>query len=80
MRHLISTEVSNQGHSMNFEYTGSGEEQKCFMSCQCGWRVEIESFRNSWSVIEVKVRVGKHLKELGINPENSNSQAIFSFD
>jgi len=80
MRHLIPTGVPNQGHSMNFEYDESEEAPKCFMSCQCGWRVKIESFRNPWSVTEVKVRVGKHLEDLGISQERANSQAIFSFD
>jgi len=80
MGHLIPTGVPNHGHSINFEYVGFGEEQKCYMGCQCGWRVEIESFRNPWSVTEVKVRVEKHLEELGIDHKNSNSQAVFSFD
>jgi len=80
MGHLVPTGVPNQGHSMDFEYEGSGEEQKCLMRCQCGWKVEIESFRKPWSVTEVKVRVGKHLEDLGISQENANSQAIYSFD
>ena len=80
MGHLIPTGAPNQGHSMDFEYEGSGEEQKCLMCCQCGWKVEIESFRKPWSVTEVKVRVGKHLEDLGISQESANSQAIFSFD
>jgi len=80
MGQLIPSGMPNQGHSMNFEYDGAGEAQKCYMSCQCGWRVEIESFRNPWSVTEVKVRVGKHLEDLGISQEGMSNQAIFSFD
>jgi hypothetical protein len=65
---LIPTGAPNLGHSIDFEYVGTGRAQKCFMDCQCGFRVEIEFFRHSWSVIEINVRFRKHMLEVGLQP------------
>lgn len=48
---------------LGFKRTGLGENQKCFMVCNCGAEIEIESFRHSWSIIETRVRWAKHLEE-----------------
>jgi hypothetical protein len=61
----IPTGFQNQGHEMDFRYEGEGTNQKCFMCCKCGWEIEIESFRHSWSLIEIKVENRKHLQSLG---------------
>ena len=66
MGHLIPTGLPNQGHSINFEYTGQDKDMKCFMVCECRWKIEIESFRHPWSLIETRVRLRKHMEELGI--------------
>jgi hypothetical protein len=62
----IRTGDSNQGHEMDFRYEGEGENQKCFMTCKCGWEIEIDSFRRPWSLIEIKVKNRKHLQDLGL--------------
>lgn len=64
MGRLISTGISNQGHPMDFRYVGEGADQKCFMCCECGWEVEIKSFRHSWSLMEINVKNRKHLQSL----------------
>jgi hypothetical protein len=66
MGKLIPTGLPNQGHSVDFEYVEAGKGMKCFMVCQCGWKIEIESFRHPWSLIETKVRLRKHMKDLGL--------------
>jgi len=66
MGRLIPTGIPNQGHSIDFEYTGQDKDMKCFMFCECGWKIEIESFRHPWSLIETNVRVKKHMEEIGI--------------
>ncbi len=66
MGHLIPTGTPNQGHSIDFKYIYEGKFEKCFMVCECGWEVEIESYRHSWSLIETKVRLRKHMQELGL--------------
>jgi len=79
MGHLIATGVEEQGHQISFEYVGKESKQRCFALCNCGWKVEIESFLNPWSVIEVKVRVARHFEEVEIHPRNAAAHAIFSF-
>lgn len=66
MGDLISTGISDQGHSITFEYVGEGAEQKCFMKCVCGWSTEIESSMHPWSLIETKVKFQKHLDDLAL--------------
>ncbi len=67
MGRLIPTGLPNQGHSIDFEYAGEDEVKKCFMVCECGWKIEIESFRHPWSLIETRVRMRAHMKELGLD-------------
>lgn len=67
MGRLLPTGLPNQGHSVYFEILDEGHVEKCFMVCQCGWRVEIETFRRPWSMIETKVRMRKHLEDMGRN-------------
>jgi hypothetical protein len=67
----IPTGVPNQGHQMDFKYEGEGKKQKCFMTCECGWFIEIETFRHPWSLIEIKVRAKRHMQELGLEPHDS---------
>ena len=67
MGKLIPTGLPNQGHSVDFEYFGEKKDIKCFMVCQCGWKIEIESFRHPWSLIETKVRMRRHMDDLGLN-------------
>jgi hypothetical protein len=62
---LTPTGLPNEGHSIAFEYLGEGVEQQCFMVCECGWKIEIESFRHSWSLIETRVRLQRHMEEIG---------------
>jgi len=31
-----------------------------------GWKIEIESFRHPWSLIETRVRMWKRMEELGL--------------
>ena len=66
MGKLIPTGLPSQGHSVDFENLGEGKAEKCFMVCECGWRTEIESFRHPWSLIETKVRLRKHMEDLGL--------------
>ena len=66
MGKLIPTGLPNQGHSIDFKNLGVGESEKCFMVCECGWETEIESFRHPWSLIETKVRLRKHMEDLGL--------------
>ena len=68
MGRLIPTGAPNRGHSIDFEYIGTGKAQKCFMVCQCGFKVEIESFRHPWSLIESNVRFRKHMQKIGLQP------------
>jgi hypothetical protein len=63
---LIPSGLPNQGHSIDFEYVDENTELKCFMVCECGWKIEIESFRHPWSIIETRVRLRRHMQELGL--------------
>jgi hypothetical protein len=72
MGRLIPTGLPNQGHSIDFEYVGEDKAKKCFMVCECGWKIEIESFRHPWSLIETKVRMRKHMQELGLDDDGTN--------
>lgn len=53
---------ANSGPTIKITYEGTGKDQKCFIDCECGARMEIESFRHSWSIIETRVRWEQHLK------------------
>lgn len=75
---LISTSFAFQGHGFEFEYSSEDGEKRCFMVCICGWKTNIGSFQNPWSVTEVKVKGNDHLKSKGI--ESSGVFAIFSFE
>jgi hypothetical protein len=66
MGKLIPTGVPNQGHSIDYEYIGEGVEEQCFMVCECGWQIEIESFQHPWSLIESRVRLQRHMEDLGL--------------
>lgn len=72
MGRLIPSGLPNQGHEMDFEYVGKGKQQKCLMRCNCGWQVEIESYRHPWSLIEIKVRTRKHMQELGLESNGTS--------
>ena len=74
MGRLIATGVEFEGHSVTFQYLGLGVEQKCLMNCACGWSVYIDSFKESWSLIETKVRFQRHLKELGNISDEQNTE------
>jgi hypothetical protein len=63
---LIPIGLPNQGHSIDFEYIGDGFEEQCFMVCECGWKIEIESYQNAWSLIETRVRLQRHMEEIGL--------------
>ncbi len=54
---------SNSGPNNELIYEGEGESKKCFIVCECGTRMEIGSFRHSWSIIETRVKWEAHLKE-----------------
>ena len=75
---LISTNFAYQGHGFEFEYSNEDDDERCFMICTCGWKTNIGSFTNPWSVTEVKVKGNNHLKSEGI--ELSGVFAIFSFE
>lgn len=77
MGYLIPTEVDNSGHIFTFQYSTINHDLQCLMRCSCGWSSVIESFKNSWSVIEVKVTANKHLNDFGISA--NQSIAIFDF-
>ena len=75
---LFSTNFAYQGHGFEFEYLSEDGDETCFMVCTCGWKTNIGSFQNPWSVTEVKVKGNDHLKSEGI--ELSGVFAIFSFE
>jgi hypothetical protein len=58
---LIMTGVHEPGHSDVLTYSGEGLAEHCYLDCECGVRLEIESFRHPWSTIEVRVKYGQHL-------------------
>jgi hypothetical protein len=60
---LIMTGVHEPGHSHVLRYEGSGHEERCHLICECGAKLEIESFRHSWSTMEVRYKYGSHLNE-----------------
>lgn len=66
MGHLIPTGLPNQGHSVVFDYVGEDEAKKCYMICACSWKIEIGSFRHSWSIMETRFRMRKHMEEIGL--------------
>jgi hypothetical protein len=68
MGQLLSTGASVAGHTTTFAYDGSGEDQTCTMTCNCGWTTPIESFRHSHSIIECQRRFDRHLAEVGAAP------------
>jgi hypothetical protein len=78
MGYLISTETNNAGHIFSFDYFKDDSKVQCLMKCNCGWSSNIESFENSWSVIEAKVKASTHLSHLGI--EVMDQICIFNFD
>ena len=65
MGKIIPTGIPNSGHSITFEYVGDDVEQRCFMVCECSWKIEIESFRHPWSLIETRVQLQRHMEETG---------------
>jgi hypothetical protein len=69
MARLIPAGLPNQGHSIDFEYEGEDRAKKCFMVCECGWKIKIESFRHPWSLIETRVKIRTHMKELGLDSD-----------
>ena len=75
---LISTNFAFQGHGFEYEYSSEDGEKRCFMVCACGWKTNIGSFQNPWSVTEVKVKGNNHLKSECI--ELSGVFAIFTFE
>ncbi len=75
---LISTNFAFQGHGFEFEYSSEDGEKRCFMVCICGWKTNIGSFQNPWSVTEVKTKGNQHLNSVGV--EMSGVFAIFSFE
>ena len=70
MGRLIPSGLPNQGHAIDFEYVGEKRDLKCYMVCECSWKIEIESFRHPWSIIETRVRLRKHMKELGLQSDD----------
>lgn len=78
MGHLIPTEVDNFGHVFVFQYLNAGGVLECVMRCNCGWSSVIGSFKESWSVIEAKVKSSKHLSEHEI--ESNYPIAVFTFE
>jgi hypothetical protein len=54
---------SVSGPANKLVYEGVDESQRCFIDCECGARIEIESFRHSWSIIETRVRWERHLED-----------------
>lgn len=68
MGQLLSTGASIAGHTTTFSYDGSGEDQTCMMTCNCGWSTRIESFRHPHSIIECQRRFDQHLSDVGVAP------------
>ena len=67
MGHPISTGFSKKDHEISFLYEGEDKQQRCFMVCKCGWKIEIQSFRHPWSLVEIKVKRIRHIRELGLS-------------
>jgi hypothetical protein len=78
MGRLLATDFETNGHKFIFQYLYSNQESSCLMSCTCGWNTNIESFQNSWSVIEVKVKVQEHLVNCGVTTDHP--AAIFDLE
>lgn len=78
MGRLLPTDFETSGHKFNFQYFQSNQVNSCLMSCACGWDTNIDTFQHSWSVIEVKVKVEKHLADCGVT--SYHPAAIFEFE
>jgi hypothetical protein len=74
---LLPTDFETNGHKFDFQYLQSSQINSCLMLCACGWYTNIDTFQHSWSVIEVKVRVQKHLADYGLT--SFHPAAIFDF-
>jgi hypothetical protein len=77
MGRLLPTDFETSGHKFDFQYLQSNQLNICLMSCACGWDTNIDTFQHSWSVIEVKVKVQKHLADCGLT--SYHPAAIFDF-
>ena len=71
MGRLLPTGFESEGHKFEFRYITDKSDEGCEMVCLCGWVTDIESFRHSWSVIEVKVKANQHLAKFGITPDRT---------
>lgn len=68
MGKLIDTGVGRVKHMTEIVYEVVDETKKCFLVCECGWRVEIKAYRNYGGVIETRIRYDEHLESLGLRP------------
>lgn len=78
MGKLLSTGFESEGHKFEFRYETEQSDEGCEMVCVCGWVTDIGSFRHSWSVIEIKVKVKDHLEKFGIT--TYHPAAFFKFN
>ena len=78
MGRLLPTDFETNGHKFVFQYLQSSQVNSCLMLCACGWDTNIDTFQHSWSVIEVKVKVQKHLADCGLT--SYHPAAIFEFE
>lgn len=64
MGNPLPTGIPNEGHSMRFEYSDQGKQGMCYLCCECGWRAEIKSYRQSWSLLEINFKAKRHFESL----------------
>lgn len=76
MGRLMSTGVGRAEHSTKLIYEGVHENQKCFMVCECDWRIEITAFKNYGGVIETRSRYDEHLDSVGLQRLHPKPQPL----
>ena len=60
---FIPTGISVPKHKIDFLTTDGA----CVLSCECGWQSEVDSYPNSWALVEVNTRIRRHLADLGLD-------------
>jgi hypothetical protein len=58
---MILTGISQGKHKFSLKYEGSLDEETCTAHCDCGYKVEINHFRNYGGTKDLQMKWEKHI-------------------
>jgi hypothetical protein len=61
MGSIILTGISHGKHQFNLEYPRVDEVEICVAICRCGYKVEINNFRNYGGTKDLQMKWEKHI-------------------